>query len=203
MYQAKVIAGPCQPTSTESFLLNRAILRMGEAVLRYKLDRLLAHFSISCESLVRVCNTIIQVTYFVVVHVFQIWCVEVSSQSISKRQRHHLVHIINARINHRWRQGEKEKNENLELAIRLDNKLTRFRNIGRSLLTIAFTTRPLTSASQIDILVLSISSKIIANTNCISLQVQEGITCFKRFEIRWKNSLSTLPLPPFLPLRAA
>lgn len=47
MYQAKVSKGPVQPTSSANFLLNNAISSIGFVVFKYKLAKLLDHFSAS------------------------------------------------------------------------------------------------------------------------------------------------------------
>jgi len=47
-YQAKVMAGPSQPTSSDSFLEKRIMSRNGLTRLQYRLDKLMAHLSASC-----------------------------------------------------------------------------------------------------------------------------------------------------------
>jgi len=73
----------------------------------------------------------------------------------------------------------------------------------KSFLTIAFTTCPLTSASQIDIIVL-ITSKIDKTIMYLtSGEVQLGITCLTKPMMRDQNKLSTFPRPYFFYLMFA
>jgi hypothetical protein len=47
MYQAKVRQGPVHPTSSANFLLNNTMSRIGFVVFKYRLAKLLDHFSAS------------------------------------------------------------------------------------------------------------------------------------------------------------
>ena len=67
----------------------------------------------------------------------------------------------------------------------------------RSLATIALTMLPLTSESQILIIVLKTKRPVRVIKYATSLVLYDGMTIFNNSFILSKNSLSTCPLPPF------
>jgi hypothetical protein len=85
------------------------------------------------------------------VHVSQVILVEQSSKSPTEVKREFLVVVIDCGVYCATGQSEKEKNKNLKGVIL--SCLTLLIKRFKSLFTMAFTTRPFTSASQIDIIV--------------------------------------------------
>ena len=81
--------------------------------------------------------------------------------------------------------------------------LTLYINCLRFLFTIALTTRPFTSASQIDISVLITKSANKRTAYLDSVQFQVGKMCLMIFTTRSQNSLSTFPFPLFFAVFAS
>ena len=119
-------------------------------------------------------------------------------KSLAEVESQLLVVVINCRVDGTTGQCEKEQNKNLKLRVSFRVLLTLFMNMFKSLLTIAFTTRPFTSANQIDIIVRT--TKRAANNPMYenSLVFHEGITYLVRRVMRFQNSASTFPLPDLL-----
>ena len=135
-------------------------------------------------------------------HVLEIGFVEISSKSRPKSKRKFFLVVVDCWVDSRWWYCKKEQNKNLRTR-HLSRLLTLYMNYLRFLLTIALTTRPFTSASQIDISVLTIRRPKSKTAYRDSVQFQVGKMCFMILITRSQNSLSTLPLPLFLAVFAA
>ena len=118
---------------------------------------------------------------------------EILSDPLTECNRKELREVLHTRINSWWWNRKKHELENLNTYKILNEKLTLLQKSWKFLSTIAFTTLPLTSASQILIWVLNTSNNVKITTNLNSLLVYPGTATFKSLLILAKNCASTFP----------